>query len=193
MGGPEEVDAEFLAGHDPNDGRIYLAVVVRDDDLVVGKSSSCVADDAVEVHVQGRRPDPRPTGKSWADWPKGTAAEEMSILPDVGPPRDFPANGDRFGASATLLYAATRDRRTEMKSRRSGAITTYEWANQPCDKYPAHRTRREPGKTIGLEIAVVDRDSHQPKAAFLTWGEANRIDKGFEPETLGELEIQAAR
>ncbi len=193
VGGPEDVAAEFQAGYDPKDGRIYLAVVVRDDDLVAKKSSSVVANDAVEVYLQGRRPDPRPTGKSWADWPNGTAAEEMPILQYVGLPGDFPAYGDRFGANPALLYAATRDRRIEMKYRREGDVTTYEWAIQPYDEYPARRTRLEPGKTIGLEIAVVDRDSHQPKAAFLTWGEPPGIYKGFEPETLGELEFQAAR
>ncbi|MHB1560905.1 MAG: DOMON domain-containing protein, partial [Isosphaeraceae bacterium] len=191
--GPEDIDAEFQVGYNPKDGRIYLAVVVRDDNLVVGKSSSCVANDAVEVYVQGRRSDPRPTGKSWADWPNGTLAEEMPILQYVGLPGDFPAYGDRFGANPSLLYSASQERRTEMKCHRSGGVTTYEWAIQPYDEYPGKRTRLQPGKTIGLEIAVVDRDSHRPKAAFLTWGKPPRIYKGFEPETLGNLTILPPR
>lgn len=191
--GPEDVEAEFQAGYNPKDGRIYLAVLVRDDELVVRNSGSVVANDAVEIYLQGRRPDPRPTGKTWGDRSRAMAAEEMPILQYVGLPGNFVPYGDRFGDNPALLYTATRERRSEMKFQHSGNVTTYEWAVQPYDEYPGKPTRLEPGKTIGLEIAVVDRDSRRSKAAFLTWGEPPRVFKGFEPETLGELEIQPER
>ncbi len=187
IAGDDDIHAEFQAGYDPQDGRIYLGVVVRDDNLVVTKAGGCTDNDAVEIYVQGRRNDPRPSGSSWNDWPEGLTAERMPVLQYVGLPGNFPAYQNRYGENPSLLYASTRERRTQMKSRREDGVTTYEWAIQVYDVYPGLPTQLEPGKVIGLEIAVVDRDAKRNKPAFLTWGQPPAIFKGFEPESLGEL------
>ncbi len=82
---------------------------------------------------------------------------------------ELPAYGDRFGANPSLVYARSREPNTRMKYRRQGKTTTYEWAIQAYDRYPEAPTRLEPGKRIGLDVAVVDKDSGRTKPAFLTW------------------------
>jgi hypothetical protein len=109
------------------------------------------------------------------------------VLQYAGLAGEGPAYGDRFKANPSLVYARTREPRTRMKSRREGRTTTYEWAIQVYDRFPGVPTRLEPGTRIGLEVAVVDKDSDRTKPAFLTWGSPPRVFKGFDAESLGEL------
>jgi hypothetical protein len=74
-----------------------------------------------------------------------------------------------------------------MKYRREGDVTTYEWALQPFDRYPDKPTQLAPGKRIGLEVVVVDKDRSRLRPSFLSWGNAPRVFKGFDAGTLGEL------
>ena len=48
-----DLSAAFSVGYDPKEQLIYLAVIVRDDKLVVGNTSH-LDTDAVEVYVDGR-------------------------------------------------------------------------------------------------------------------------------------------
>ena len=41
---------------------------------------------------------------------------------------------------------------------RKGDVTVYEWAIQVFDRYPDKPTRLEPGKRIGFDVAVADKD-----------------------------------
>ena len=111
----------------------------------------------------------------------------MPVLQYAGLAGEVPAYGDRFKANPSLVYARTREPRTRMKYRREGRTTTYEWAIQAYDRFPDVPTRLEPGKRIGLEVAVVDKDSDRSKPAFLTWGSPPEVFKGFDAESLGEL------
>jgi RNA polymerase sigma factor (sigma-70 family) len=185
--GPQDIDAEFMAGYDPNAGLVYLAVVVRDDVSVVRRSSSALENDAVEVYVDGTFSERKVKGPTSADWRAGLDASTMPVLQYVGLAGKVPAYGDPFGANPSLVYAKTRERRTEMKYRREGQVTTYEWAIPVYERFPDRPTRLEPGKRIGLEIAVVDKDSGRTKPAFLTWGSPPAIFKGFDAGSLGEL------
>ena len=185
--GSSDIDAEFMAGYDRKAGLIYLAVVVRDDDPVLKRSSSPQENDAVEIYVDGTFSDIKVGGPSWDDFPADLDAEHMPVLQYVGLAGEQPAYGDRFGANPSLVYARSREPNTRMKYRRRGNTTTYEWAIQAYDRYPDAPTRLEPGKRIGLEVAVVDKDSGRTKPAFLTWASPPETFKFLNAGSLGEL------
>ncbi len=187
--GHHDVNAEFMAGYDTEAGLLYLAVVVRDDEHVVGRSGSPVDNDAVEVYVDGAFSDRRIEGPSSGDWRDALDASAMPVLQYVGLTGEAPAYGDPFGANPALVYAKTREPSTQMKARRWGDVTTYEWAIQVYESFPNKPTRLEPGKRIGLEVAVVDRDRGRSRPAFLTWGAPPANFKGFDAGSLGELRL----
>jgi RNA polymerase sigma factor (sigma-70 family) len=185
--GPLDIDAEFLVGYDAPAGLIYMAIVVRDNDHVVKRSSSCLDSDAVEVYVDGTFSDREMAVPSSGDWSKVPDAAEMPVLQYAGIAGNVPAYGDRYGANPSLLYAKTREPRTRMRYRREGRETTYEWAIRAYDRFPDEPTQLEPGKRIGLEVAVMDKDSGRTKPAFLSWGPPPVRFKGFDAGSLGEL------
>jgi hypothetical protein len=185
--GPRDVDAEFRAGYDTEAGLLYLAVVVRDDEHVVGWSDSPEANDAVEVYVDGAFSDRRIEEPPSGDWRGDLDASTMPVHQYVGLAGDVPAYGDPFGANPALVYSKTREPHTQMKARRWGKVTTYEWAIQVYETFPNKPIRLESGKRIGLEVAVVDKDRGWSKPAFLTWGAPPSGFKGFDAGSLGEL------
>src|SRR5262249_43158116 len=168
-------DAYFLAGDDRQAGSIYLAVVVRDKELVVhssgrgGPGPEVLTTDAVEVYVDGTFSDrriPLPIG----DWRKSLDAAAMPALQYVAVPGQVGAYGDRWGANPSLVYGKTRETRTRMNYRREGDVTTYEWAIQAYDRYPDRPSRLVPGKRVGLDVAVVAKDTRHPPPAPLSLG-----------------------
>ncbi len=78
-----------------------------------------------------------------------------------------------------------------MKYRRDGDVTTYEWSVKAFDHFPDRPTRLFLGKRLGLDVAVVDKDSNKTKnkkaPTFLTWGLPPTEFKGFNAGSLGEL------
>jgi RNA polymerase sigma factor (sigma-70 family) len=187
--GPNDIEARFMAGYDANAGLLYLAVEVGDDDRVVRRASSAQANDAVEIYVDGKFSESRIEGATWERWPARLDASWMPALQYVGLAGSVPAYGDPSGANPALLYGKIRDPRSEpqMKFRRDGRMTTYEWAIPVYERFPDRPARLEPGKRIGLDVAVVDKDSGKTKPAFLTWGSMPAVFKGFDAGSLGEL------
>ena len=76
---------------------------------------------------------------------------------------------------------------TTMAYRHSGGVTTYEWAVQPFDRFPDRPTALLPGKSLGFEVAIVDRDRDRERPSFTTWAAPPRGFKGFDARQLGEL------
>jgi RNA polymerase sigma factor (sigma-70 family) len=185
--GPHDIEAKFMAGYDAKAGLLYLAVVVDDDTPIVRRASSPLANDAVEIYVDGKFSESRIEGATWEEWPAGLDASRMPVLQYVGLAGPVPAYGDPFGANPALLYGKIREPRTRMQYRREGRVTTYEWAIPVYERFPDRPARLEPGKRIGLEVAVVDKDSGETKPAFLTWGSPPSVFKGFDAGSLGEL------
>lgn len=183
-------DAYFQVGYDRQAGLIYLAVVVRDKDSIVhpasleGPNSIIFKTDAVEVYVDGTFSDQKhPSGEGLG----GLDAATMPVLQYVGVPGPVPAYGDRWGANPSLLYSQTRERRTRMKYRRDRDLTTYEWAIQSYDQYPNQLTQLAPGKRIGLDVAVVNKDDVKNRPAWMYWGPQYTGFKGYDASNLGEL------
>ena len=183
-GDEEDPGGYFMAGYDREAGLIYLAVVVRDRSLVFDAKDPW-STDAVEIYLDGDPTDStsRSPAGPWG-WP--TEAAKMPVLQYVAVPGPVAAFGDRWGNPA-LMYGKIGDTTTKMKYRHSGDVTTYEWAVQAFDHYPDRPTQLRPGKRIGLDIAVVDKDSGRGKPAWICWGPPWREFKGIDPENLGEL------
>ena len=78
-----------------------------------------------------------------------------------------------------------------MKYQHNGDVTTYEWSVNPFDRFPDRPTSLYAGKRLGLEVAVVDKDTNtiigSRPPTFLTWGLPPVIFKGSDASSLGEL------
>ena len=183
----------FMAGFNRKAGLLYLAVVVHDDDNVVHPSDT-LGTDAVEIYVDGSLRDrqiPAPGG----DWRETLDARTMPVLQYAGVPGNVSAYGDPWGANPSLVYARQRESRTKMKYVRSGDVDTYEWAVAVFDSFPKEPTELLPGKKLGLEIAVVDKDRKKPlskssRPSFRTWGAPPVEFKGINSGSLGELALE---
>ncbi len=53
--------------------------------------------------------------------------------------------------------------------------------------FPNRLTQLVPGKRIGLDLAVVDKDSAKTPPAWMYWGPKYRGFKGWDASNLGEL------
>ena len=170
-GATGDPDGYFMVGYDRGSALIYVAVVVKDaenvllDDVKRADDRVHFETDAVEVFVDGNHSDRKyewkvpPTSGDWHDILK---AAELPVLQYVAVPGPTPAYADRTGANPTLMYGRIQRTGTVMKSRRKGDITTYEWAVQAFDRYPDRPTRLDPGKRIGFEVAIVNKDPGAP-------------------------------
>jgi hypothetical protein len=189
----EDPDAFFMVGYDRQSDRIYLAAVVRDDEVIVRPArakgpvaTGVLTTDALEVYVDGtfsNRKIPVPSG----DWRESLDAATMPVLQYVAVPAEVGAFGDPWGANPSLVYSRTRETRTAMRYRREGDVTTYEWAIQAYDRYPDRPTRLFPGKRLGLDVAVVDKDDDDRRPAWMIWGSTPGRFKGCNAGALGEL------
>jgi hypothetical protein len=177
--------ASFMAGYSLKQGVIYLAVVVRDDRHVVAFNDPWHTD-AVEIFVDGTGTGRAlPATPSW--WTVEYAdATVMAALQYVG----IAGEGRAYGAgqgNAALMYGDIGKTKSRMAYRRQGDRTVYEWAIQPFDRYPDAPTRIEPGRRIGLDVVVVDRDAKSTPSAWVSWGPGTESFKGFDSSGLGTL------
>ena len=159
-----DLNARFRVGYDPVEPLIYVAVQVRDDILTVGSLHS--ETDGCEIYVDGdhsgetsasvgadRRTSPFPAIQYIAVPGVGTYGQEVD--------KTNPAMGPFGGIKRT---------RTRMAFRREGGITTYEWAVEAFDHYPKKPTQLVPGKILGFDVAVADKDDPNGNAAWVCWG-----------------------
>ncbi len=168
-----------MAGYDPDAGLVYVAVVVRDDHLVVGFKSPWDTD-AVEVYVDGTH-----KGRHY----QGPYPDDASVLPALqyfAVPGQGAAFGDPEGLNPAMACGSIKKTKTQMVCSRTGDVTVYEWAVQVFDQFPDTPTRLVPGKRIGFDVAVVDKDSEQEKPAWVCWGPMGAL-KMLDASNLGDL------
>ena len=90
-----------------------------------------------------------------------------------------------------------------MAFRRKRDVTTYEWAIEVFDVYPDQPTKLEPGKRIGFDIAIADKDApavsdrafNEPPEArldWIYWGPKWNGMKVLDAVNLGEVELGKA-
>jgi RNA polymerase sigma factor (sigma-70 family) len=185
-------DAYFMTGYNLEKSLVYMAVVVHDKDLVVD-NKDVIHTDSVEIYVDGLMSE-RVYGESPTDLTTGAlSAAHLPVVQYVAIPGVGPAYGDPAGGNPALMYGKISKSTTTMRYRREGEVTTYEWAIQAFDHYPDRPTKLERGKSVGLEVAIVDRDSDRSRPYFYTWGSPPVGFKGFDASQLGELTLEGDR
>jgi hypothetical protein len=205
-----DLSACFSVGYDPKEQVIYLAVIVRDDQLIVGNTSPWDTD-AVEVYLEGLHSDTTRGFPDEPDWYDNMDAGEMPVLQYLGIPGKGPVYGvkksagvERSGLDNPILNMGDINKtKTRMAFRRVGDVTTYEWALQAFDHYPDKPTKLRPGVQIGFDVVVVDKDkpAQTPKAqndpeedwhAWVCWGPPWKVMKFFDAASLGEIVLGRA-
>jgi RNA polymerase sigma factor (sigma-70 family) len=189
-GASKDQDAYFMAGYDSRSNHIYLAVVIHDRELVVHPTSA-FRTDAVEIYIDGTPATGKTRRSPAGNWLETLSAATMPVLQYVAVPGQVPAYGDPWNANPSLVYARTKQTKTNMQYHHVGEMLTYEWSIAPFDRFPDEPTKLYPGKRLGLDVAVVDQDGYTklvPRLpTFLTWGSPPSTFKGTDPDSLGEL------
>ena len=194
----KDLSAAFSVGYDPANQLVYLGVIVRDDKVVLGHSRP-LDTDAVEVYIDGlhserRIADPGNDNEAWnqlglANFP----VQQYIAIPGTG--RIY---GLRQVTNPVLIAGDLRKTKTRMAFSRKGDVTTYEWAIQVFDQYPDMPTNLEPGKRIGFDIAIGDKDAPgSPSqtsaeaaadlATWIYWGPEWQGIKVLDAGALGEI------
>jgi RNA polymerase sigma factor (sigma-70 family) len=181
----KDLDPYFKVAYDPEVKLIYLAVVVPDKD-VIARAGNATGTDAVEVYIDGnfsyRKVDERDVKLSGE-----RDAALMPVIQYAAVPGPVAAYNDPWRANPSLVYAKNRQTATKMKYQKQNHVTTYEWAIRAFDRFPDRPTHLQPGKRLGLDVAVVDKDDEKRSPAFLTWAPPQVVFKGFDAGSLGEL------
>ena len=152
----DDLSPEMMVGFNPNDNLLYLAVIVRDDSVHVEQDLNrinCFMSDACEVYVDGAHLRKRVPVRHNVVVP----VRQYVMCPEGGYYSRFIDSPNSL-ANPNLAYGDIARTRTACVCTRTGNLTIYEWAVEPYERYPDHPTRLTVGKTIGLDVAVADRD-----------------------------------
>jgi RNA polymerase sigma factor (sigma-70 family) len=187
--------ASFSVGYDVKTQLLYLAVVVRDDQVVIGHTSH-LDTDAVELYVDGLLGTRKFT--NGAPTSEKVTLSGYPVQQYIGIPGAGRIYGTPELTNPVLLGGDLQKTNTRMKFQRKGDVTTYEWAVQVFDRYPDQPTKLAPGKRIGFDVAVVDRDPPATKltskknavpnlTGWIYWGPTWDGIKVLDAGSLGEL------
>jgi RNA polymerase sigma factor (sigma-70 family) len=212
----EQTNAYFMVGYDPSLEQIYLAIVVRDRDVVIDAvdflrtdAAEVYLDCAAQTSASDGRPHPgemasEPTElvkraadpfhlDSSGNWRESLDASKMPVIQYVGVPGDVAAYGDPWKANPSVVYGRQTQTATTMKFHLDGEVITYEWSIQPLDRFPDRPAHIVPGRRLGLDVAVVDKDrdglTNVSPPTYLSWASSPVRFKGIDPESLGDLLI----
>ena len=165
--------AYFMVGYDAKSGQLYLAVVVKDDEHVVGQSYNST--DAVEVYVEGKNDKNRTAN------PGG-----FSVLQYVGIAGQG-TYGQGLRENPSIMQGEFATTGAKFAHKREGDTTVYEWALSVFDQFPTKHTAMMPMKRIGFDVVVVDKDSpHERVPEWVAWGPTSG-GKYANPGGIGEV------
>lgn len=165
--------AYFMVGYDVKSGQVYLAVVVKDDEHVIGHSYNTT--DAVEIYVEGKNDKNRTDKNAW-----------NSVLQYVGVagPGGY---GQGVGENPSIMQGQFAATGAKFAHKREGKTTVYEWALSAFDQFPTKHTAVMPMKRIGFDVVVVDKDGpHERIPEWVAWGPTSGGKYG-NPGGIGEL------
>src|SRR5262249_952458 len=187
-----------------------LAVIVRDDQLVVGNTSPWDTD-SVEVYIDGLRSETVRGFPQDSNWVENLDAGEAPVLQYIGLPGKGPVYGVRKSAgqersgedNPILMLGDIKKTRARLAFRRDGDVTIYEWALQAFDHYPDRPTKLLPGVQVGFDVVVCDKDKpaqtpqaandpEEDRQAWVSWGPPWRALKYFDAANLGEIVLGRA-
>jgi RNA polymerase sigma factor (sigma-70 family) len=199
-----DLSIAFSVGYDPKDQVIYLAVIVRDDKLVVGNINFWDTD-AIEVYVDGRHTEDSLQSLPNDESPLTVDAGSLPVLQYIGLPGKGPVYGvtrsageERGPDNPILMFGDIKKTKTRMAFRREGDVTTYEWALQAFDHYPDMPTQLTPSKKIGFDLAIADKDKpaatdgpatepEDDRVAWITWSPDYQGLRFLNAGQLGEI------
>lgn len=160
----EDLDAHFRIGYSPEQQLLYLAIEVQDDTLALAGAGG-QAIDAAELYIDGDHSGGR------MELPEIEGfAQQLTFLQYRGYAGEGSYDGD-YATNPFVCNADLSQTRTQMAHSIDDDKITYEWAIQPFDDYPRQPTALLPGKTIGFDLIIIDRDSEadDAKARRLMW------------------------
>ena len=155
-----DLSAAFSIGYDPREQLLYLGVIVRDDKIVIGHESPTDTD-SLEIYVDGLKTDRRQTEPITHEEFNKLELANVPVQQYIAIPGKGMIYGVKQASNPILIAGSLKNTKTRMAYTQKGDVTTYEWAIQVFDRYPDKPTRLEPGKRIGFDVAVVDRDKPQ--------------------------------
>ena len=174
--------AEFMIGYDGQSNILYIAVCVRDDELVVGDSSS--TNDACEIYVDGDNSGERSANRRYSV-DNFAAIQYLMCAPGgtYGPMQ----NTVNSSSNPVLPFGDITKTRTRAAFSREGETSIYEWAVEVFDHYPDSPTHLTPGKTIGFDVMIPDQDKQSQDYAFLIWTPVKDGARFFNADLLGDV------
>jgi len=171
-----DLNASFMVGYDREKNLIFVAVRVQDDSLVHGGGNPW-QNDACEVYVDGDNSGGRAEAMN-------VPASQLPALQYVG----IPGKGN-YGISKKnpAMYGGDISlTKTQYAFSREGDVTIYEWAIEPYDKYPDSPTKLVPGKRLGFDVVIADKDAGASTSAWICWAGLGAI-KFCNADLLGDL------
>ncbi len=176
----------MMAGYDSEQNLLYIAVTVIDDRVVTVRNPEWARPDltdACEIYVDGSHRERNVTDQQSHNWE--VMALKYVLCPDSRPydrsawlreppytPAIIRGNFDASGSDAVC--------------RRRGRSTVYEWAVRVYERYPEQPGRLVPGRVIGFDVAIADKDSVGDNPAWITWGTCKKY-KAYDTTSLGDL------
>ena len=192
-----DLSAAFSVGYDPKEQLLYLAVIVRDDKVVIGHSSH-LDTDSLEVYIDGLLNNRQLMDPGTREAFDKLELAHVPVQQYVAIPAKGMIYGVRQASNPVLMAGSLNKTKTRMEYTQKGDVTTYEWAIQVFDRYPDKPTTLEPGRRIGFDIAVVDKDvpatspggfndAERDSSAWIYWCPLWRSNKMLDAGSLGEL------
>ena len=151
-----DLTAYFMVDYNLEEQLFYVAVSALDDSLVIGTEHW--NQDAEEIYVDGDH------SGGFIEQP------ELNHLQYVVVPGNSTYHST-YEDNPLLFQGDIKKTRTKAAFKRQGKRTTYEWAVQAFDRYPDMPTRLEPGKVLGFDVVLRDKDDDdaQSQGAWVSW------------------------
>ena len=185
-----DLSPEFRVGFDPTKNLLYIAIEVRDDSLFAfprdAQRGMFDYPDACEIYLDGKHAGKNMLlGGRW-DY-RAEALPGMQYV--MAAPGDFYSPTIRSADDMRNPNLAAGDitkTKTKAVCTRNGDRTVFEWAIEVFDQYPDKPTGLVPGKTIGFDVVVVDRDGETDNSAWGCWAPFGTL-KVANADLMGDL------
>lgn len=146
--GPDDFSASFRVGYNAKENVLYVAVEVRDDDVVVHPNApNNMNQDGCVIYIDGDH--------SGGD--KNLQGRQMfAMVPGTGKWTSYTK-----GNPALLDTADIEKSGTKVALQSVGQTTIYEWSIPLFESYPDKRLIIQPGETIGFDLLTAEADGEE--------------------------------
>jgi hypothetical protein len=162
LGSSDDFSPSMMVGYDDDEDLLYVAVIVRDDELHM--EGDPIYRDGIEIYV--------------------------SSLEDGSHPMQYRLATSRTGGGPTLRNGKISDTRADGAWRHEGDHLVYEWRLEVFDRFPGRSGQLDEGDLIGFDVVAIDNDGNG-NAAWVPWGPPMR-DKFASNDRVGRLLLAPA-